>query len=327
MVHCSAIFHFFEMNDVHLNTHKIKRFMPTDEREHYAGDRPYSSDEIRKMLAKCEVRSKVIILLMASTGMRIGGLEKLKIGDLKKNDEFHLYLVWVYNTSKKDRYYTYCTPECAIAIDEYLEYRKLHGEKLKDSSPIIRNQFNIDNPFTAHVPKSVSLRRLAFIVDDVLKQSGVNPIKPGTFRRDECMKSHGLRKFFTNQCDKAQVNFLVRESLLGHRLPGQNASYVRTTEEDTVQEFAKAITLLTICSESRLKQQVQQLQTERFQNIQDIHRKWLTELKGQYPLIPTGEWETMKVEMKYLKNHIIPKLDPILTGSSIHFDANYGDNE
>ena len=68
------------------------------------------------------------MLLMVSTGMRIGGLRELQIGDIKKIDEFGLYLIWVYNRLTKDRYYTFCTPECAKAIDAYLEYRKRIGD-------------------------------------------------------------------------------------------------------------------------------------------------------------------------------------------------------
>jgi hypothetical protein len=33
-MHCTAIFHFFEMNDVNLNAKKIKRFLPPDESDH-----------------------------------------------------------------------------------------------------------------------------------------------------------------------------------------------------------------------------------------------------------------------------------------------------
>lgn len=34
-LHCAAIFHFFEMNDVNMNAKKIKRFLPPDESDHY----------------------------------------------------------------------------------------------------------------------------------------------------------------------------------------------------------------------------------------------------------------------------------------------------
>ena len=64
----------------------------------------------------CDIRSRVIILLMTSTGMRIGALPDLRLSDIKKMDEFGLYLVYVYSQSKKDRYYTFTTPECAKAM-------------------------------------------------------------------------------------------------------------------------------------------------------------------------------------------------------------------
>ena len=51
---------------------------------------------------------------MVSTGMRIGGLRELQIGDIKKIDEHGLYLIWVYNRSGKDRYYIFCSQECVM---------------------------------------------------------------------------------------------------------------------------------------------------------------------------------------------------------------------
>ncbi len=78
LVYMSAILHFFEMNDVMLNTLKIKRFLPPDE-GHYNQDRPYSITEIQQILDKCDIRSRVIILLMASTGMRVGALSGLRL--------------------------------------------------------------------------------------------------------------------------------------------------------------------------------------------------------------------------------------------------------
>lgn len=146
-MHLSAIFHFFELNDYNLNRRKVKRFLPEDESEHYAKDRPYSIQEIEQILSKCDVRSRVALLLMVSAGLWIGGLRELQIGDIRKIDGFSLYMIWVYNRSGKFRYYAFCSQECAAAIDTYLEYRKKCGEQLKDKSPLIRDKFGIDNPF------------------------------------------------------------------------------------------------------------------------------------------------------------------------------------
>ena len=156
-VYCSGIFHFFEMNDISLNRNRIKKFLPSDDTEHYSEDRPYSIEEISRIIDKCDIRSQAVTLLMASTGMRVGAVSGLRILDIKNIDEFGLYLIWVYSSSKKDRYYTFCTPECAKAIDDYLAYRKRLGEELKDSSWLIRNKITIDNPFTAKTPKPLEL--------------------------------------------------------------------------------------------------------------------------------------------------------------------------
>jgi site-specific recombinase XerD len=163
-VYCAAILHFFEMNDVVLNTKKNKRFLPADE-GHYNQDRLYSTDEIVKILDICDIRSRIIILLMTSTGMRIGALPSLRLSDIKKMDEFGLYLVYVYSQSKKDRYYTFTTPECAKAIDDYFDFRKRCGEELNEKSPLLRSKVTLDNPFTAKAPKPTSVRGIQLIIE------------------------------------------------------------------------------------------------------------------------------------------------------------------
>ncbi len=155
-VHLAAILHFSDMNDFPISIasrKKFKRFMPPDESTQE--DRPYTTEEIHQILDKCnDERSKVIILLMVSTGMRIGAIHTLQIGDLTKMSEYELYKIWVYARSRHDRYYTFCTPPCARAIDSYLDYRKGFGEDItKRTSPLIREQFNIDDNIRIHSPR------------------------------------------------------------------------------------------------------------------------------------------------------------------------------
>ncbi len=190
------------------------------------------------------MRDNVAILIMLSTGMRIGGFRELQIDSIKKIEEYGLYSIWVYNRSGKARYYTFCTPECAVAIDEYFSYRRRIGEQLKDKSPVIRDKFSVDNYFKA--PKFLSTRAISLLFEEALKKAGVNQInKPGQKKR-EVMRSHGFRKFFITQCDRSGMSFTVREYLSGHKLANQDASYIRTSEEDRLAEYVKAIPLFTI---------------------------------------------------------------------------------
>jgi site-specific recombinase XerD len=94
---------------------------------------------------------RVVILLLASTGMRIGAIPDLKLKHLTKIEEFSLYQITVYENTK-DEYYCFCSPECANAIDSYMAYRERCYEKITPESPLVREQFDRNNP---HKPPSL----------------------------------------------------------------------------------------------------------------------------------------------------------------------------
>jgi site-specific recombinase XerD len=114
----NGIYHFYEMNDIPLNRKKINMF-----KGEFTGkvvDRAYTREEIRKVLDVSDLRMKVMILLMASSGMRIGALPSLRLRNLERIDS--IYKVTVYEGTNSS-YYTFCTPECSSFIDAYFEYR------------------------------------------------------------------------------------------------------------------------------------------------------------------------------------------------------------
>ncbi len=95
--------------------------------------RSYTTEEISSFLEISDEREKAIILLLASTGIRVGAVHPLLFKDLKKwADDCHgnyIYQIQVYSSLSKYRYYTFCCPECALVIDRYLEFRKRYGGK------------------------------------------------------------------------------------------------------------------------------------------------------------------------------------------------------
>lgn len=122
-----AIYHFYDMNDIILNRKKINSFKGESTRK--VIDRAYTYDEIQKILNVSDLRMKVIVLLMASAGLRVGSITALKLRNLEKIES--CYKVTVYEGSK-EQYYSFCTPESANFINEYLEYRTKNGEKLTE---------------------------------------------------------------------------------------------------------------------------------------------------------------------------------------------------
>lgn len=67
----AGIVHFYAINDVTLNRKRISAYIPQPITK--KKDRGYSIEEIAKLLQFCDVRDRPVVLLFASTGMRIGG--------------------------------------------------------------------------------------------------------------------------------------------------------------------------------------------------------------------------------------------------------------
>jgi integrase len=104
-------------------------------------DRAYTTEEILRLLEFCDERQRAIVLLMASTGVRLGSLPLLHLRHLSLMTDYDLYQVTICaNTT--DEYYTFTTPEAKRSIDAYLQFRERCGEKLTKDSPLFRQQFD-----------------------------------------------------------------------------------------------------------------------------------------------------------------------------------------
>jgi hypothetical protein len=67
--HVIAILHFFvTLDDIPLNKRKITRFIPSDEEGSTRFDKAYDIDDILRLLNACDIRTKVIVMLMALDG-------------------------------------------------------------------------------------------------------------------------------------------------------------------------------------------------------------------------------------------------------------------
>jgi integrase len=74
-----------------------------------SGDKPYTHEQIARLLEFSDIRTKIIILIMCSGGMRVGALPLLKVGDLISVPKHNIYQIRVYANSKSNRHFTFCT--------------------------------------------------------------------------------------------------------------------------------------------------------------------------------------------------------------------------
>jgi integrase len=145
----AAIMLFYAVNDINLNRIKITRYLP--ERQKESEDRGYTTEEIARMLQGADIRVRAL-LLMASTGIRIGSVASLKLKHLQKNGKYNLYKCTIYS-GHKEEYYCFTTPEAAQAIQTYLQYRERYSEKLVPESYLIVQQTNIMIDLIVKTPK------------------------------------------------------------------------------------------------------------------------------------------------------------------------------
>jgi integrase len=175
----AAIFNYIKpviscckINDVAINTTKVRKFMPPNVK--VKKSREYKDYEIQKLLDIADERLRAAILILSSTGIRIGALVGLKLGNLEKAGENgELYKVTVYE-NEPEEYITFCTSECKEkGIDPYLAMRERFGEVINDSSPLIREQFDKRDQFSAEHPRHVKVIAIAGKLSALAEAAGL----------------------------------------------------------------------------------------------------------------------------------------------------------
>jgi integrase len=289
------------MNDItSLNWKKIKSF--EGEREKVAEDRPYTYSEIKMLIDKTSLRNRAIILLMCSSGVRVGALPLIRIKDLEPIDKYNIYKINVYPKSRKPGYFSFCTPECRSIIDQYLDHRKRWGERISDDSPLFRRDYNAHNPKMGSI-KTITRGTIEKFMDLLWRDVGLkNPSLEGhKHRRNQIMMNHGFRKFFETNAFKAGMDNMYLRRLMGQK-SGLEDAYLKLSEEELLEGDSKHVGYigifdqLTINEENKLRRRVASL-TEKQDEIQKIKDKHEQEMKS------------MRQEMENKFQQVLAKID------------------
>lgn len=266
----SAVQKLYRKNKIkNIDFADIREAIPETKDRH---DRPDHREEIQKALRVASLREKASILLVASSGIRDGGLATILKHDLVPIDRYGVYKIITY-AGWKEEYVTFCTPEARAVIDEYFAFRERCGEKITENSPLFRDDFDAEDPVRASMPKTISAAAIADAVGKVMTKAGVRKAlkltegqKAGAIRY-EVKELYGLRKFFEITASAAGVNLAWVDMLMGHSL-GIKKHYHKPTDDDLLEGkdrfagYVAAIDSLTIHDDNRLKQKVKQLESE-----------------------------------------------------------------
>jgi hypothetical protein len=273
-----------EMNDVTgINWKKISRILPSARR--YALDRAPTIDELRFLVSNSELRFQAILITMTSSGIRIGAWEYLDCGDIepiKKNGEVVAAKLQVY-TGTPEAYYTFITPEAYRKLEEYIGLRESHGEKITKNSPLIREKWrSVKGASIGEIgkPKRLKTTGVKRLFEDMLWKFGIRKEKK---RRHE-FSIHSLRKFFKTRAEQVMKPINV-ETLMGHST-GISDSYYRPTEKELLEDYLKAVPLLTVSEVDEVRRESQlsrQQLEERLGQLEDLVSQLVGE-KGEQVL-------------------------------------------
>jgi integrase len=248
----AAIKHDYIMNGddarLVLNWTKIAKFLGENERKYEI--RGYTHDEIRRMVDIADIKYKAVILMLASTGMRRDALVNIELRDLEYLKEpYNLYKIKIYKKSESEQL-CFTTPEAAEAIKLYVSKR-----------PGAKYFHNVRS-------KAISTALTKLAIRAGIVQRGIGR---GKSHRNEIPAAHGLRKFCITQMARAKVDTEVAKLLTGHSI-GVRGRYLNYSEDDLLQEYLKAVDLLTINEANRLRKKVSVLE-EKEQEIQSLREQ------------------------------------------------------
>ena len=285
---------FYTMNSKNFNKTLLHKMFPT--RTKKSGYDYYTREDIESMLENTnKLRTKALILFLASTGCRVGVIPELKLGHITNVEDCKKILCYA---DSNEEYTTFMTPEASQVFDDYLAVRQQDREKLTAESPAFRQDYRLgDTP--AETMQTGTVRLAITITCKDVKRIKKN----GRYNKQTL---HSLRKFFNVMLKSRHDNNLsLSEKLMGHSttIPLDN-HYGSFSNEALFEEYKKSIPALSISKEYKLQEQIKKNEEESkvtndklTDKMYSLERENL-EMKERFANIEKGIDELMKQKKK-----------------------------
>jgi hypothetical protein len=296
-----------EQNGVLINEKRIRRTLPK-ERNH-ANDRAPTVPEINRILSYPDRRVKPAVLIMLSSGIRVGSWDHMDWGHIKPipDKEGNIIAAGLYacDTKKDDEWYdTFISPEAYLAAKEYMDYRASCGEVITSDSPVLRNRFDASSHGLVSKPRRLGSDAVKNLLGRVLKLQGIRGLLPDGKHRHEFQVDHGFRKFFETQCKASGMQADDVEWLLNHY-----ESYHRPESEYLLQEYVQAIPKLTINDQIKAMEKLEKVNElqDQFEEFKKQYAADIEFLKKLAPNLRTGNARQDEINHRLLTNLVEQK--------------------
>ena len=230
---------------------------------------------------------------MASSGIRIGAWDYLQwkhISPISNNTTAEIIAakILVY-PGDREEYYTFITPEAYNELKEWMDFRGGYGEKVSGESWVMRDLWQTTNMNygakfgLATFPKKMKSGGIKGLIEHALWEQGIRHRLVSGVRRHEWKAAHGFRKFYKSRAEQVMKPINV-ELTMGHDI-GVSASYYKPTEREVLEDYLKAVDLLTINGDKIiLQKQVLELK-EKSKDSEYIIKAKLQEKENQIEVL------------------------------------------
>jgi len=230
-----AIKLFCKMNRINVFWDIVKTIIPSDNSNGASDDRIPTIDEIQKLIKYPDRRIKTIVLIMLSSGIRLGAWDFLKwkhiMPLLNDKNEVIAAKIIVY-AGDNEEYFSYITPEAYNSLKEWMDFRASYGEQITPESWLMRNTWkkvNVKQGSRAGLAKKPIKFKgsgIRILMGRAWNIQNVRGILEKGEKRHEFKSTHGFRKFFKSTCEHSGMKSLHVEMLMGHSI-GLAKNYYR----------------------------------------------------------------------------------------------------
>ena len=265
---------FLDYEEVMLNWKKVRSVAPAGRT--VAHDRAPTLQEIRAMLSVGGVRDRAMVLVLATSGVRVGALPALRLADVEFLDEVARLKIYA---GEPEEYYAYVSGEAVEALQAYLDARRRVGEKLSPSSPLFRDVWDYEymnhgrreaHLVAADIPHPMRRGAVQKALVRLWRKAGVRSVGDGR----PFKSAHGFRKWFKTNFPAAacqQHGELDVEILMGHFL-----NYYKPTPEHLGEVYKKALNALAIDEKYKLREDLQKQESEHKEAWKDVRLEVLS---------------------------------------------------
>jgi integrase len=199
-------------------------------------DKVPSNAELKKMVMEMPIQGKALYLTLASSGMRIGEAEQLRIGDVElEKDPAQINIRGAYTKTNTSRI-AFISTEAKECLKDWLKRREGYIKTAASKSKHAEKSMQDDRlfPFTE--------TNAYVMLQNALDKIGMNGKDPTTLRN--LYHPHALRKFFRTRMGSV-IPVDVTEALMGHE-GYLTEVYRRYSVEDLAEFYKKGEHSLTV---------------------------------------------------------------------------------